>query len=341
MVAVGPGTASLSADSEGISDTQTLHVVEGLPLAFPLEGKLNVDFFYTAYVDHAPGGGAIDYHCGEKTYAGHQGTDLALLDFAHMDEGVFVQAAAAGTVTTVHDGAYDRNTEWGTRGFGNYVALDHGDGFETLYAHLKRDSIPVRVGDTVGVGDVLGEVGSSGWSDHPHLHFEVRQGDRFIDPFTGACGSAVALWRQPDSYQETFALLNSGLSRQDLTLDTVKQPPAQTDTVAVNQRMTLWVQLANIAPEMVSEWRMIGPDGKLAAEYAHSHTLVAGVSWWWAWFFPGEEGAWRMDFYHDGRLLASHSFEAVASQTVGAPPLAPGTKGAVIGMAGGVERELR
>lgn len=65
-------------------------------------------------------------------------------------------------------------------GYGNRVMIDHGNGFVTLYAHMS--SIAVGVGQTVNRGDVIGNVGSTGRSTGPHLHFEIRRGGEILDP---------------------------------------------------------------------------------------------------------------------------------------------------------------
>ncbi len=56
---------------------------------------------------------------------------------------------------------------------GNYVAIDHGNGEFSVYAHLKAGSVAVKVGDVVKTGQVVGKLGSSGNSTEPHLHFQV------------------------------------------------------------------------------------------------------------------------------------------------------------------------
>jgi murein DD-endopeptidase MepM/ murein hydrolase activator NlpD len=58
--------------------------------------------------------------------------------------------------------------------------IDHGNGFVTLYAHLSV--VQVQVGQRVGRGDVLGQMGSTGRSTGTHLHFEIRQGGALQNP---------------------------------------------------------------------------------------------------------------------------------------------------------------
>lgn len=63
---------------------------------------------------------------------------------------------------------------------GNFTAIDHGDGLETVYMHAQY--ISAKEGQQVKAGDVIGYVGSTGTSTGPHLHFEVRQNGTKIDP---------------------------------------------------------------------------------------------------------------------------------------------------------------
>ena len=95
----------------------------------------------------------------------HTGIDLA----APM--GTPIYAARAGQVDTAG---------WSRFGYGLHVILDHGDSQETLYGHMSR--IVVRPGQWVARGDLIGYVGSTGWSTGPHLHFEVRVGGAARNP---------------------------------------------------------------------------------------------------------------------------------------------------------------
>ncbi|MGA1978176.1 MAG: M23 family metallopeptidase [Bacteroidales bacterium] len=66
------------------------------------------------------------------------------------------------------------------RGLGNHVIIDHGFGYQSIYAHLDRFN--VRVGQKVSRGDVIGFVGSTGLSIAPHLHYEIKVNDTNVDP---------------------------------------------------------------------------------------------------------------------------------------------------------------
>ena len=70
---------------------------------------------------------------------------------------------------------------WATGGYGFTVAIDHGNGYQTLYAHLN--SINVICGKSVVQGQIIGYGGSSGNSTGPHLHFEIRYQGGFVNPW--------------------------------------------------------------------------------------------------------------------------------------------------------------
>ena len=80
----------------------------------------------------------------------------------------FLAARSGVVVEAFNDG------EWNT-GYGNYCIIDHGNGVQTLYAHANN--VYVTVGDEVSLGQVIGEIGGTGNTTAPHLHFEVRQGN--------------------------------------------------------------------------------------------------------------------------------------------------------------------
>ncbi|MBQ4278376.1 MAG: M23 family metallopeptidase [Rikenellaceae bacterium] len=99
-----------------------------------------------------------------KRYIGHEGIDLG------STTGVPVYATGNGIVTT------DR----AVAGYGKQVLLDHGFGYKTRYAHLSK--VLVAPGQQVKRGEIIGEVGSTGRSTGPHLHYEVIYRGRHVDP---------------------------------------------------------------------------------------------------------------------------------------------------------------
>lgn len=68
-------------------------------------------------------------------------------------------------------------------GYGNYMVIDHGGGISTLYAHMRNGSMRFSSGDAVTQGDVIGLVGSTGWSTGNHLHFEFRENGTAVSPW--------------------------------------------------------------------------------------------------------------------------------------------------------------
>lgn len=160
------------------------------------------DSVITAYFDL---GGTRDWNCGDHTYGGHRGTDIAIIGrFEAQDQGRDIVAAAPGRVITAHDGEFDRCTTGdcaGGGGFGNYVVLEHADGKRSYYAHMRNGSVAVAVGADVACGQRLGQVGSSGNSTGPHLHFEVRVNGGADDPYTGPCGGPLSYWVDQGGYR--------------------------------------------------------------------------------------------------------------------------------------------
>jgi murein DD-endopeptidase MepM/ murein hydrolase activator NlpD len=86
--------------------------------------------------------------------------------------GTEIYATGDGVVREAH-----RNN---IRGYGRHIVIDHGFGYETLYAHCSK--VNVRVGQKVKRGEVIGLVGNSGTSSSPHLHYEVMKDGEKIDP---------------------------------------------------------------------------------------------------------------------------------------------------------------
>ena len=128
-------------------------------------GTLTVWPSYCTYITSVQGNRV---HPITGQYGTHGGTDIGA------SYGSAIYAAGSGTVVT----AYNNSAYNG--GYGNYAMINHGNGIQTLYAHMSVCS--VTVGQTVSAGQTIGYVGSTGRSTGPHLHFEVRVNGSRVDP---------------------------------------------------------------------------------------------------------------------------------------------------------------
>ena len=91
------------------------------------------------------------------------------MDFA-VPQGTPIYATKSGTVTAATYNEYN----------GYYVAINHNDGYTSLYAHMTN--FVVSVGQTVSQGEVIGYVGSTGYSTGPHIHLEITFGGASVNP---------------------------------------------------------------------------------------------------------------------------------------------------------------
>lgn len=104
----------------------------------------------------------------QRHWSGHRAIDVGSWN------GSPIKASDSGYVVAAGGG-------W-NGGYGNYVVIDHGNGFTTLYAHLS--SIYVRAGENVSRGEQIGSVGNTGNSTGPHLHFEIQYQGAAQNPFS-------------------------------------------------------------------------------------------------------------------------------------------------------------
>ncbi|MFM8322541.1 MAG: peptidoglycan DD-metalloendopeptidase family protein, partial [Chloroflexota bacterium] len=103
---------------------------------------------------------------GNDYWPGHLAIDIGI------GEGQPIYAADAGVVVFAG---------WSNGGYGNTVMIDHGNGYQTLYAHMSL--VTARCGQSVSQGTPVGQAGSTGNSTGAHLHFEVRYQGGFVSPW--------------------------------------------------------------------------------------------------------------------------------------------------------------
>lgn len=91
-----------------------------------------------------------------------------------------IYASASGTIIELKND-YTTTDSTGSS-YGNYVKIKHDNNLFTLYAHLKANSIPYKIGDTVKQGTQIGIMGNTGRSNGNHLHFEIFEGTTKVNP---------------------------------------------------------------------------------------------------------------------------------------------------------------
>ena len=140
-------------------------IVEGMRLIVPGGEKPYVPKVVTTYVGSVPEGargtGRFQWpvlgHITQGYWYGHRAIDIG---------------APTGSAVLAADGGFVSFAGWTDIGYGYLIVIDHANGFATYYAHLNN--VYAFPGQAVERGQVIGAVGTTGWSTGPHLHFEVR-----------------------------------------------------------------------------------------------------------------------------------------------------------------------
>ena len=231
------------------------------------------------YVDNDPSkASAKDFTCGDMTYEGHDGTDIAIKDHKSLADNISVLAATDGTVLrtrdTVEDGSGTASdlkaSEEVKNGCGNAVMIDHGNGWETLYCHMKRGSISVKAGQHVHTGDKIGSVGQSGMAAFAHLHFGVMHNGQILDPFTGlpptaGCGlkNTASLWSTPIAY-ETLIPYAAGFSDQLPDTDRIANDTSSAPSLTAHAPiLAFWILFYGTEPGDRIDMKILDPTGNV------------------------------------------------------------------------------
>ena len=143
------------------------------PFIQPVQGRISTEF------------GLYRYTNGSTTPTRHTGIDIAA------PEGTNVPASNAGRVVFAGPVIIT----------GNSVVIEHGGGLKTYYFHLS--SLNVKEGDIVEQGDVIGKVGSTGYSTGPHLHFEVKLGEYPLSPWPLFDGTSAIYMSAEDAFAQS------------------------------------------------------------------------------------------------------------------------------------------
>jgi len=248
-----------------------------IEFSMPLICDYGEDCYIQNYVDTDPSPKSSDYDCGSLTYDGHKGTDFRI-SWTDYQKGVDVVAAAPGVVLRVRDGMEDKDARSRAsmkgREIGNGVIVRHSDGYETVYAHMKRGSVRVKPGDQVSRGQVLGQVGLSGMTVFPHLHFGIRLEGKTVCPFTGSAGKSgeecglgdAPLW--DDQLQSKLLYLPTGLVAAGFFTQKKSLPGAVRDkpvtAITSHTPILLYaVTVFGVQQGDVARMRIIDPSGRV------------------------------------------------------------------------------
>jgi hypothetical protein len=257
---------------------------QALDLVQPVDCVLGSDCYIQRLMDHDPRPGKVlDFACGTLAGDDHSGTDFALPSIAAMEAGVAVTAAADGQVVATRNSVPDTvatsNSMVALSGIecGNGVRIDHGGGVQSLYCHLKLDSLVVKAGDRVTAGARLADIGMSGKTSYPHLHFTLLRNGENADPFqadpadTKCDGTAAQMWDPALDYT-AGGLVSVGFSDRVPTLAEVQRglpdPPQRRSDLPA---LVIWVLAFAAQADDRLHLILHGPDGVVVE---HGETLA-------------------------------------------------------------------
>ncbi|SCY16295.1 M23 family metallopeptidase [Microvirga guangxiensis] len=252
-----------------------------ISLRLPVACEIGRTCFIQKYLDHDPSTEVRDYQCGSLGDDKHDGTDFRLLNMPAQQAGVDVVAAADGKVASTREGVPDafvrkEDVEKISKiGCGNAVVIDHGNGWRTAYCHMAKGSLTVRSGREVKAGEKIGQVGLSGLTEFPHLHFTVLKDGKPVDPFAyGApdksCGGGKSLWDaslQPSLAYQTGTVLNKGFAPGPVSMEAIESGSVEQDVPTTRSpALVAYVRTIALKGGDVQTLTLFDADGKPVAQ---------------------------------------------------------------------------
>ncbi len=311
-------------------DKKTKKGILATSLNWPLKAATGFNdcgfHFIGAYVDQNTATTSInDFDCGTNTYDGHHGTDIAVFPygFYKMDNSqVEVIAAAAGTIVQKADGNFDRNCSSNSL-TANSIIIQHADGSEALYWHMKQNSVTSKtVGQTVVAGEYLGVVGSSGSSSGPHLHFEVWAGSTnttYNDPFSGTCNllNASSWWASQKPHTDP-AIVKVSVNTTDVVMPgcPTTETPNESDTYAIPFQgaglspgyAKFYIFMREIPAGVSIDLKILNPNSTTFNSWTYTPSTFYKTSYWgFSKLLPTTAGTYVFQATYNG-VTCSHSF---------------------------------
>lgn len=264
-------------------------------LKWPVHCDIGETCFITTLFDHGRGVDAsglpvvLDYTGGTRSVNDYYGTQIQIYNSSIANNGAEVLSAADGTVVSVRDKLPSDPyaiTVLGTRlrhSVGNSVVVDHGGGWETQYSGLMQDSVPVKLGDKVKAGTVLGKIERLATQNYPSMQFVVRYKSLPVDPFVGRYTGAyhknitrAPLWKdtfEQIAFTRDVGLIATGFSKEVPVLEKVKRSMVEETYLRTDDDQVLfWSYLFGLKVGDHVNLALYNPQGRVVAR--HEETLV-------------------------------------------------------------------
>ncbi|WP_445453978.1 peptidoglycan DD-metalloendopeptidase family protein [Flavobacterium sp. 25HG05S-40] len=313
-------------NNNSINGGNPVHPLFVWPVTKSVAAPYNNVWSISNHVDHNPNfpNALQDWNCGNRTYDtnggyNHQGLDIFTWPFTlyQMDNNqAVVVAAADGIILLKSNGNFDRSCAFNNNNW-NAVYIQHADGSESWYGHLKNGSLTTKIpGDFIAAGEYVGIVGSSGNSTAPHLHFEVyNSSGGLVDTYNGPCNSWSASndtwWQNQKPYLDPKinAVLSHSAPPQFNSCPTTEVPNINNSfSNGSNVVLAIYLadQLANTSVNMV----LRRPDNSIQSNWNFSLVNQFSASWWY-WTFPAfemtQQGIYQFTATYQGSSV-THNF---------------------------------
>ena len=315
--------ASLRA--QGLLPTTNQPMVTGFQWPLKQAPGFNDNGYYciSNYVDEDNSAAILDYNCGNRTYDGHQGTDIVSWPFPWQKmamNAVQIVASAPGTIIAKYDGNPDTSCSFCVSACNwNAVYVMQSDGSVAWYGHMKTNSLTTKsVGQTVALGEYLGIVGSSGNSTTPHIHIQIYADNTYtqlVDPWAGSCNflnGTTSWWASQQPY--IVSTLNKVMTHNP--------PPAMPGCKsgeAVNEKVNFvngeTVYVASYYRDQQNGQQSIHtvykPDNSVYFTWIQPLDAYYSASWWYYIVNlpnPAPTGMWRYEIAYNGQTPQSTYF---------------------------------
>ena len=300
---------------------------EGFSLGWPLECAVFEDCFIKNYPDLRAGTNMaipMDYKCGKRSRPGLEGTEIVFKDHS-TTRNQPVLAMAPGRVMFVVDDLPDsrRYGERSRKACGNYVVVRHSSTHTTRYCHLREGTVPVKVGEKIPAGAQLGQIGSSGATEHPKLKVILEQNNKPADPFTGRdlsspseCFAATdkQFWAREIPYPAAGVMASSFTLGSPTATDIAFNASTLTELPADVSILSAWVRVLGVKKGDRETITIKTPEGKTWHEAKRYHPISA--NFWTAMASvepsgPLAPGVWQAVYTlkRGGEEVLSHTFE--------------------------------